>query len=91
MDRFAKSFKLLADSVRPVAKTQAIDFFKECFRWMGESSLSLSQHPEVKDEVLKFAKTYAKEPMVILRGLNEEQKKSKKPITECMDDDDGTD
>lgn len=53
---------------------------------MGPAVFNLHMHPEVKEEVNKFSKVYEKEPMVIKRGLNEEQKKSKKPIVECQDD-----
>lgn len=48
---------------------------------MGDNVFNFNMHPEVKDEVTKFSKNHVKEPMVIKRGLNEEQKKSKKPIT----------
>lgn len=55
---------------------------------MGDNALAFNMHPEVKQEVVKFSKTYVKEPMVIKRGLNEDQKKSQKPIVENADDDD---
>ena len=58
---------------------------------MGENIFNFNMHPEVKEQVVKFSKNYKKEPMVIKRGLNEEQKNSKKPVTECNDDDDDND
>lgn len=50
----------MSSSVRPVAKQQTINLFKEMYRWMGDLALGFNMHPEVKDEVLKFAKAYVK-------------------------------
>lgn len=77
---FGKNFTLMSSSVRPVAKQQTINLFKEMYRWMGDLALGFNLHPEVKDEVLKFAKAYVKQPMMIKRGLNEDQRKGKKPV-----------
>lgn len=70
LEQFGKNFTLLSASVRPIAKAQSIGLFKELFRWMGEHVFDYSMHPEVKEEVSKFSKTYVKEPMTIKRGLN---------------------
>ena len=71
LEQFEKHLIILADSVRPIAKKQSIVLFKEVFRWMGETLFSqLRMHPEIKDEIVKFSKTYKKEPMEIKRGLD---------------------
>jgi hypothetical protein len=36
LEYFGPSFKLLAEAVRPIAKTQTINLFKEMYRWMGD-------------------------------------------------------
>jgi hypothetical protein len=48
MEPFAKHFTLLSNNVRPVAKNQSIELFKEIFKWMGENVFDLSMHVEVK-------------------------------------------
>lgn len=83
LEDFSKSFTLLSNAVKPVAKQQAANMFKEAFKWMENNVFNLAMQTEVKDEVNKFIRTYVKEPMEIKRGLNEEQKKGKKPLTEA--------
>jgi hypothetical protein len=43
-----------------VAKNKTIDMFKEAYKWMGDHVYELNMHPEVKEEVSKFSKTYEK-------------------------------
>lgn len=72
---FKKNFTILGSGVRPVAKAQVLSLFKEVFKWMGENTMSFGMHKEVQEELQKFSKNYAKEEMVIKRGLNSEKLK----------------
>lgn len=70
LERFAKNLEYLSNSAKPVAKNETIHLFKEAYRWLGDSCLKdFKIHPEIKDEIVKFAKDFQKEPLEIKRGL----------------------
>lgn len=49
MEDFGKNFTLLSSSVRPIAKPQTINLFKEMYKWMGDTILGFNMHQEVRE------------------------------------------
>jgi hypothetical protein len=70
LERFSKNLELHSASAKPIAKAETTVLFKELYRWIGDACFKdFKIHPEVKDEVAKFAKEYQKGPLEIRRGI----------------------
>ncbi len=70
LEIFSKHLKLVSDVARPMAKPQTVELYKEVYKWMGEQVYAeFVLHAEIKEEVVKWAKTYQMQPMEIKRGL----------------------